>query len=90
MMERRRYSKRVRSYKEGYISVSIYLNVTDERRHYDTVIFRKIKSGRGFEWKRGTNYKPGDLPVIVRLLNEAHEFLKTVEDCEPGRGRMGL
>lgn len=64
-------------YKDGYISVHVYLNVDDEgRKFYDTVIYRKIKKGDGFDHVRGANLKPSDLPVLLKLLAEAHEFLQ--------------
>lgn len=73
-----KYNRRVRMYKEGYVSVSVYLNVAEDgSKFYDTVIHRKIKNGKGFEWKRGTNYKPKDLEILVKLLREADDFLSS-------------
>ncbi len=65
-------------YKEGYLSVCVFLNVTtDDEKFYDTVIYRKIKSknGNGFEYKRGTNLKPLDIPILIKLLVETDDFL---------------
>ena len=78
--DHQKYSRLLRKYKEGYVSVSVYLNVTTMgRRYYDTVIHRKIKnSGSGdLDWRRGANLKPRDLPILIRLLKEAEEFLRT-------------
>lgn len=64
-------------FKEGYISVHVYLNVTtDGRKFYDTVVYRKIKKSGGYEHVRGTNLKPNDLPVLMKLLGEANSFLE--------------
>lgn len=63
-------------FKEDYISVHVYLNVmTDGRRFYDTVVFRKIKTREGWEHVRGANLKPSDLPITIKLLQEAQDFL---------------
>ena len=64
-------------YKEGYISVHIFLNVDGEgRKFYDTVIYRKIKKSGGFSHVRGANLKPADIPVVVKLLKEVDEFFQ--------------
>lgn len=63
-------------YKEGYLSVHVFLNVDSEgRKFYDTVVYRKIKKGDGFEHVRGANLKPADIPILRKLLAEAYEFL---------------
>ena len=77
---RNKVSRRIRSYREGYVSISVYLNVLDDGREFhDIVIYRKIKESRGFSWKRATNYKPKDLPIIIQLLSEANAFLETLK-----------
>lgn len=80
MKAQKKYSRLLRKYKEGYVSVSVYLNVNgDGKRYYDTVIHRKIRNSKmpdGIEWKRGTNLKPQDLPILERLLGEARLFLE--------------
>lgn len=71
-----KYSRRVRMFKEGFISVHVFLNVTDDgREFYDTVIYRKIKSGDSYKHVRGTNLKPQDIPVVIKLLEEAEFYL---------------
>lgn len=67
-------------YKEGYLSVCIYLNINAAGdRFYDTVIYRKNKKKNGsFEWARGANLKPFDLQVLTKLLKEADDFLRTI------------
>lgn len=73
----RKFTRRVRMYKEGYLSVHVYLNVdSDGRKFYDTVIYRKIKKGDGFDHVRGANLKPSDIPVLLKLLSEVNEFLE--------------
>ena len=72
-----KYSRRVRMYKEDYLSVCVYLNVgTDGSKFLDTVVYRKIKTKDGFEYKRGTNLKPKDLLVLQKLLGEANQFIQ--------------
>ncbi len=82
----KQFSRLVKKYRQDYISVSIYLNVMgDGQRFYDTVIHRKIKSSNepdGFEWRRGTNLKPRDLPILASLLHQAHEFLSAELNTE--------
>ncbi len=71
-----RYSRRLRMYKEGYLSVCVYLNVTDNNeRYYDIVVYRRIRTGSKSEYHRGANLKPTDLPILQRLLLEAEQFL---------------
>lgn len=63
-------------FKEGYISVHVYLNVTTNgRKFYDTVVYRKIKKNGGYEHVRGANLKPDDLLILIKLLQEAQDFL---------------
>ena len=73
----RKFTRRVRMYKEGYISIHVFLNVDSTgRKFYDTVIYRKIKKGDGFEHVRGANLKPADVPIVIKLLKEVDEFLQ--------------
>lgn len=73
-----KFSRRIRLYKEGYISVHVFLHQqTNGKRYYDTVVYRKIKDGNGgFKHVRGANLKPSDIPVVIKLLGEANDFLK--------------
>jgi len=87
----KRYGRMIRMYKDGYLSVCVYLNVrSDGTKFYDTVIYRKIKGNNGKpEYKRGANLKPTDLPVLSRLIQEADTFLKIElgsERCKDGEG----
>jgi hypothetical protein len=71
-------------YKEDYLSVHVYLNVdSDGRKFYDTVIYRKIKKGDGFEHVRGANLKPADVPILVKLLQEVDDYLKAELTINP-------
>ena len=64
-------------YKEGYLSVHVFLNVdTSGKRYYDTVIYRKIKTKDGFDHVRGANLKPNDLRILIKLLDEADHFVQ--------------
>lgn len=84
MSRAKRYSKRIRMYRDGYVSVCIYLNVmNDGSKFYDTVIFRKIKKGNNCNWERGANLKPYDIPILLKLLKEAEEFLNTEIQSTP-------
>ena len=63
-------------YKDGFLSVCVYLNVMENGdKHYDTVIYRKIGRGHKAQWKRGTALKPSDLPFLIDLATAAHEYL---------------
>lgn len=85
------FSRRVRMYREGYVSVCVYLNVRrDGKEFYDTVIYRKIKNGNGDKWERGANLKPSDLPVIIKLLDEANEYLEAELSTEPDCAASGF
>lgn len=66
-------SIRERSYGKGQILVAVYRNEIDSRVYYDTVIYRRIRQGG--EFRRGTNLKPHDLPLLVELLSQAGEYL---------------
>lgn len=71
-------------YKESYLSVHVFLNVNnDGKRFYDTVVYRKIKKNGGFEHVRGANLKPADIPVLIKLLAEAHDFLQAELSTSP-------
>ncbi len=71
-----KYSRRVRMYKEGFLSVCVYMNVMDNGdKHYDTVIYRKIGRGSSSKFKRGTSLKPTDLLPLISLAKAAHEFI---------------
>ena len=73
----KRFARRIRMYKEGYLSVHVFINVDSEgRKFYDTVVYRKIKKGDTFEHVRGANLKPSDIPILIKLLSEADEFLR--------------
>lgn len=86
----KKYSRLLRVFREGYISVVVYKNCHEYRTFFDTVIFRKIKvkcNGKrdlhnGSMYKRGANLKPEDLPIVIRLLIEAAEFIKVIEKEE--------
>ena len=73
-----KYSRRVRMYREGYLSVCVYMNVmTNGDKYYDTVVFRKIGRGNQAKFKKGTSYKPTDLPDLITLLQAALEFINS-------------
>ena len=82
-MTTKNYSRRLRMYKDGYLSVCVYLNVLGSEKFYDIVIYRKIRSNGSSEYKRGANLKPSDLPVLQRLLAEAQQFLSAQLEAEP-------
>lgn len=81
MRDQLKYSRQLRMFREDYISVCVYLNVeSNGRRFHDVVIYRKIKTKDGFEYRRGTNLKPKDLPVVSKLLSEASDFITLEEN----------
>lgn len=69
-------------FREGFISICVYKNVYEHRTFYDTVIYRKIKLNGGYDYKRGANLKPTDLPVLLKLLVEVQDFLDAINSEE--------
>lgn len=77
----KRYGRIMRMLREGFLSVCIYKNVHQNKTFYDIVVYRKVKSGNDdYQWKRGTNLKPSDLPHLIVLLTAAEEYLKALEN----------
>lgn len=77
---RKKYGKLVRMFREGFLSVCVYKNAYEHKVFYDIVIYRKIKSANGsFDYRRGTNLKPTDLPTLEALIKEAQDFLTSLE-----------
>lgn len=73
----KKYSRRVRHYREGYMSVSVYKNVFEFGEIFDIVIHRKIRGEDGKNiYKRGANLKPTDLPILCKLLDEARRYVE--------------
>jgi len=62
-------------FREGFLSICVYKNVYEKRTFFDVVVYRKIKTNGGYDYKRGTNLKPTDLPVLSKLLTEVQDFL---------------
>ena len=74
----KKYGRLVRMLREGYLSLCIYKNVHTNKTFFDIVVYRKIKRpGKKppFEYVRGANLKPSDLPSLRVLIAEAEEFL---------------
>jgi len=76
------YGKRVRMFREGYLSVLVYKNVYEQRTFYDWVIYRKIRVNGKSIYKRGTNLKPCDIPDLEVLLSEVKQFLQAIPGGE--------
>lgn len=72
----------VRMFREGFISICVYKNVYEHKTFYDVVIYRKIKVNGGYDYKRGANLKPSDLPDLAKLLAEVQDFLVATNDDE--------
>jgi hypothetical protein len=67
-------------FREGFLSVCVYKNVYERKTFYDIVVYRKIKDSNGsFDYRRGTNLKPTDLPILRNLIKEAEDFLTSLE-----------
>lgn len=79
---RKRYGRMSRMFREGYLSVCVYKNVYERRTFFDIVIYRKIKLTEGYNYKRGANLKPTDLPVLEKLLGEVQDFLAATNSEE--------
>lgn len=78
VLGKKRYGRMARMFREGFLSICVYKNVYEKRTFYDVVIYRKIKSNEGYDYKRGANLKPSDLPVLSKLLDEVHDFLSSI------------
>lgn len=72
------YSRLIKTLTQGYLSVSVYLNVVQGHDYYDVVIHRRVKerSSGGQTWKRGANLKPTDLGDLIELLTEVQTYLQ--------------
>lgn len=75
---RKRYGRMVRMFREGFLSICVYKNVYEKRTFFDVVVYRKIKTNEGYDYKRGTNLKPADLPILSKLLSEVQDFLAAI------------
>jgi hypothetical protein len=75
------YSKMVRMFREGYISVVVYKNKYARKTFYDIVFFRKVKVNGKSEWRRGANFKPTDMPDLAVLLPEVEAFCDSLPDA---------
>lgn len=73
-----RYSRLLKTYTQGYLSICIYLNVVQGCDYYDIVIHRRIRDRQTGQqvWRRGANLKPTDLTDACELLQEAREYLR--------------
>lgn len=76
---RKKYGRLVRMFREGFISVAVYKNVFEKRTFYDIVIYRKIRVGSGYDYRRGANLKPADIPALIILLNEVNDCLRALD-----------
>jgi len=76
---RKKYGRLVRMFREGFISVAIYKNVFEKRTFFDIVIYRKIRVGDGYDYRRGANLKPADIPALIILLREVDDHLRALE-----------
>ena len=67
------------SFNCGFLTLHIYLNLDSRgNRYYDTVIYRRIKTSKGTEYKRGANLKPADIESAILLLQEAKKYLASI------------
>lgn len=76
---KKKYSRLVRLFRDGYISVAVYKSVHDSGKvFYDIVVYRKTKNKETgeYEYKRGVNLKPEDCLIASNLLNEAYDCIK--------------
>lgn len=79
-----RRSEQIKILREDFVSISIYRNVVDDKTYYDIVPARLIyvRQGDGSRkrvWKRGANFKPADIPLLLRLLLQAAELLSDLD-----------
>lgn len=77
-MEEKKYARRLCVFQEGYLSVQVFKNVRENKSvYYDTVIYRKVSTAKGSEWRRGANLKPSDLALLIKLLGNADDYLRS-------------
>lgn len=79
-----RRSEQIKILREDYVSISIYRNVVDDKTYYDIVPARLIyvrqeDGSKKRVWKRGANFKPDDIPRLIRLLLQAAELLSNLD-----------
>jgi len=79
------FTEQIKIFREDYVSVVIYRNITGGKCYYDIVPYRLIwerqQTGeKKRKWKRGTNYKPKDCLKLARLLTQANELLESPEE----------
>jgi hypothetical protein len=79
------FTEQIKIFRDDYVSVVIYRNITNGKMYYDIVPYRLIwERQHGGEkkrkWKRGTNFKPGDCLKLAGLLVEADMLLNNPEE----------
>jgi len=76
-------SKPVKVFRIGYVSGSIFLNEIDTEGGRRTIrnvnLQRRYKDGD--EWKSSTSFGLADIPLAIRVLQLAQQF---VEEAEAG------
>ena len=76
-------SKPVKVFHIGYVSGSIFLNEIDTEGGRRTIrnvnLQRRYKDGD--EWKSSTSFSLADIPIAIRVLQLAQQF---VEEAEAG------
>lgn len=75
MNKPRQYSRQLKQFKKGYMSVTLYLNRANGTKYYDTVIHRRCKRNNKQEYIRGANLKPDDVADLIELLKDVSVYL---------------
>lgn len=77
---RKLYSKMVRMFREGFVSIVVYKNAHERACYYDVVIYRKVKVNGKNEYRRGANFKPSDMPALISLMTEVDVYLSSFHE----------
>jgi hypothetical protein len=79
-----KFSRMVRMFREGFLSVTVYKTAYERATFHDVVIYRKVRvRGGNFDYRRGANLKPSDIPVLQKLLVEVNDYFKALSQDEP-------
>jgi hypothetical protein len=64
----------VAKFSSGYLLLNVYANPVNGSVYYDTVLYRKIKTSEGIEYRRGANLKPTDIDDAILIFSEAKKY----------------
>jgi len=79
------FTEQIKIFREDYVSVVIYRNITGGKCYYDVKPYRLIwerqhDGTRKRKWKGGANFKPNDCPKLIRLFEQAQTLLDNPDE----------